>query len=91
MRAVPEQYLVISIQRDQQVLELVVLEIPDRLLLLVWVGPDGDAVVLPLLRAAVLVHVGDLRYIPNSDAAFDTRSEEQVLAGGLTVSVKDAS
>ena len=90
MRALPEQYLIIGIQGDQQVLELVVLEIPDRLLLLVWVSPDGNAVVLSLLRAAVLVHVGDLRNVPDSDATFDSSSEEQVLAGRLTVSVKDA-
>lgn len=73
--AVPEDDLVIGVQRDQQILELVVLQVPDCLLLVIRICPDCDTIVLAFLRAAILVDIGDLGNIPDSDTAFNTGSE----------------
>ena len=86
---VPEDDLVVRVHRDQQILELVVLQVPDRLLLMVRICPDRDTVVLALLRASILVDIGDLGNIPHSDAALNTGSEQEVLARGVSVGVKD--
>ena len=71
-------------------MEVVVLQVPNRLLLRVGVRPDGHAVVLALLRAAVRAYIGDLRNVPDSNAAFNARSEQQVLAWRLPVCIKNA-
>lgn len=54
---VPKKNLVVSVEGEKQVLELMVLQVPDGLLLLVWIRPDGHAVILTFLRAAILSHV----------------------------------
>ena len=58
---------------------MVVLQVPNSFLFLAGVCPDRHTEVLSLLSVAILLHVWDLRNIPNSDGAFDTRREEQVL------------
>jgi hypothetical protein len=57
LTAVPEEDLVVGVEREEQILEVVVLEVPNRLLLLAGVGPDCHAEVLTLLSVAILLHV----------------------------------
>ena len=57
MTAVPEEDLVVGVEREEQILEIVVLEVPNSLLFLAGVRPDRHAVVLTLLSVAILLHV----------------------------------
>ena len=89
--AIPQQNLVVSVERDEHVLKLVILQVPDRLLLRVGVSPHGHTEILPLLRAPVLIHVRDLWNVPDADTSLDSRCEQQILAWRLlTVGVEDA-
>ena len=57
LRAVPKQNLVVGVERDKQVLELMILQVPDGFLFLVRVCPNGDTVILAFLSAAILRHI----------------------------------
>ena len=54
--AIPEHDRVIGIQRDQLVLEVVILDVPDRLLLLARINPDSHTVVLAIISIAILLN-----------------------------------
>ena len=72
---VPEQYLVVSIERDQKLLELVVLHVPDCLLTL-RVDPSCNTVVFALLRTAIRLNISDLGNVPDADRALNASCEE---------------
>lgn len=68
-----------------------VFEVPDSLLLLLWISPNGDAVVFPLFSAPVRLHTGDFGDIPDTDASFDSCREEKVPVFGLAASLGNTS
>lgn len=82
--AVPDKHRAVGTaraDRQKQVLEWMVLKVPDCLSI-VSIGPDTDTVILAIKRVSILVNVRDVRDVPDSDAAFVTGREDQVLVFG---------
>ena len=77
--AVPKDDRVAGVERQQELLIVVVLQVPNSLLVFVGVCPHSHAIVLSLLRVAILNDVRDLWDVPNTDATLNTRCEEKVL------------
>lgn len=55
--AVPEDDRIVGVERDQFVLEAMILHIPDCFLLLLGIRPDCNTEILAILSVAVLLHI----------------------------------